>query len=321
MLLVKRKIAFLGMLGIVLMIWQMAYPSKVYADNTCWTSGQGGFSFGNLSAEEGTTTNMNVTATCQGSYGKDVWFRVCLQPNTGTLSMNTNTSPVYSLNFQVFTVADMINALDVDNPAQLTMKAGDNQSVSAIFRLVGRIIPGQKNVPAMDYFNYYFPLNIRWASADSENLLPSCAAGITVAPFPASAMATVQNACSISGVSTMNFGSLLGGQTPLLRGKAQGSITIQCPVGAAYSIELDNGQHFNGSQRQLCSSGGECISYGLWKDNVATQAWGNVPGISALDVSSSSGEYSRYIVYGVLPPQPWPSPGRYTDSIIVTLWY
>ena len=113
----------------------------------------------------------------------------------------------------------------------------------------------------------------------------------------------------------------MGGQTPQLRGTAQNSISIQCPVGTAYSVGLDDGQHFNGSQRQLCSVEGECVTYGIWKDAAATKAWGNVPGATALDVSSSSGESSRYVVYGVLPAQPWPSPGTYTDTVIITLRY
>ncbi|HDT1349389.1 spore coat U domain-containing protein [Escherichia coli] len=319
--LVKNKIALAAILNVILIIVQLFFSSAAYADNTCWTSGQGMFSFGNVTAGSSSITSMDVTTTCQGSYGKDLWFRVCLQPDSSILSMKTNTSPAYSLNFQIYSAADTINALDIDNPAVLTMRTIGNQSMSGIFKLVGRIVSGRYDVPAMDYFNYYFPLNIRWVSAEREDLLPSCSSGTTASPYPASAMATVKNTCSISGVSPMNFGTLVGGQTPQLRGKAQSSVIIQCPVGTAYSIGLDNGQHYNGSQRQLCSGTGECVKYGLWKNNSATEEWGNVPGVSTLDISSSSGDKNRYVVYGVLPSQQWPSPGIYSDTIIVTLMY
>ncbi|WP_407579585.1 Csu type fimbrial protein [Citrobacter koseri] len=317
----ERKIALSGAVIVTILLWLMLFPVKAFADNTCWTSGQGSFSFGSVSTREKATTSMSVTATCQGSYGKEVWFRVCLSPETETLEMNTNTYPVYSLNFQVFTATDLINPLYTDNPAQLTMKAEDNQSVSGMFRLVGRIVSGQNNSPAMDYFNYYFPLIMRWSSADREDLLPSCSAGTTVAPYPVSATTTIKNTCMIGNVSSMNFGTLLGGQTPTLSGTAQSSIVIQCPVSTAYSVGLDNGRHFNGAQRQLCSENGECVNYTLSKDKTGTYEWGNIPGVNTLNVSSSTGDYASHIVYGSLPPQEWPSPGKYTDTVVVTLRY
>lgn len=321
MSLVNRASSVYIILVVTLMSCLSLSSFSARADNTCWASGQGVFSFGTVSAGASATTSMNVTATCQGSYGKSVWFRVCLQPATEILTMNTNTSPAYSFKFQVFTASDMTRALDTSNAAELTMIAGDNESVSGQFRLVGRTMSGQTGLPAQEYFNYYFPLTMKWTSAEREEMLPACQVGTMVAPYPASATATVKNTCAISGVSVLNFGSLMGGQTPQLRGTAQNSISIQCPVGTAYSVGLGDGQHFNGSQRQLCSVEGECVTYGIWKDAAATKAWGNVPGATALDVSSSSGESSRYVVYGVLPAQPWPSPGTYTDTVIITLWY
>jgi len=102
---------------------------------------------------------------------------------------------------------------------------------------------------------------------------------------------------------------------------AAGSIAITCTNAAPYTIALDGGSigAINPVQRKM-SQGSERITYGLYQDSGRTQPWGDAAGINTA-AATGSGLAQTFSVYGRVPAQSTPSPGTYTDTVVVTVSY
>jgi spore coat protein U-like protein len=68
------------------------------------------------------------------------------------------------------------------------------------------------------------------------------------------------------------------------------------------------------------TNGANTITYGLYQNAARTIAWGGTIGTNTV-AGTGTGLAQLTTVYGRVPGQATPSPGTYTDTIIVTVTY
>jgi spore coat protein U-like protein len=102
---------------------------------------------------------------------------------------------------------------------------------------------------------------------------------------------------------------------------ATGSVTATCTSGTTYTISLNGGTTNAAPTARKMTKGAETVTYGLYKDTNRSQPWGdaNTPGSTV--AGTGTGSAQLLTVYGRVPPQTTPSPGVYTDTVVVTLTY
>jgi len=98
-------------------------------------------------------------------------------------------------------------------------------------------------------------------------------------------------------------------------------VTVQCTNSTAYSVALSGGNSgaTDPTQRKM-SKASETITYGLYQNSARTQPWGSTSGVNTIG-GTGSGSNQALTVYGRVTAQTTPSPGAYTDSVVVTVTY
>ena len=99
-----------------------------------------------------------------------------------------------------------------------------------------------------------------------------------------------------------------------------GQISVRCTNGTPYQVKLNGGLAGAGSpdQRRM-TKGSESVRYGIYRDSARTQGWGDQPGNVAN--GTGNGNAQVFTTYGRVFPQTTPSPGTYTDTVVVTVVY
>jgi spore coat protein U-like protein len=162
--------------------------------------------------------------------------------------------------------------------------------------------------------------------------------GYATASFAATANGTlgvnavVGVGCQVNnGVSSgsINFGNLsfgniyaissqnVDGQTT---GSGNGSIVMECSTGTAFTISLDNGQHFTSGTRAMANSTNSAVllNYALYQNSARTVPWTSASPLTA----TSTGVATTYDVYGRIPGgQSGITAGTYNDTVqVVITW-
>jgi spore coat protein U-like protein len=116
----------------------------------------------------------------------------------------------------------------------------------------------------------------------------------------------------------VNFGSSGVLQAAL---PATGTIGVTCTNSAPYTISLDGGNAAasDPALRKMTRLSEE-ITYGLYQNAGYTQPWGDSLGVNTMS-NVGTGLTQNFTVYGRVPAQQTPSPGTYTDTVVVTLNY
>lgn len=129
--------------------------------------------------------------------------------------------------------------------------------------------------------------------------------------------ATVLKACNVTA-SDLGFGTV-GDLSSAVAG--QSALNLLCTRGTGYTVALDGGLSgaADPAARRMAAGGREGVLYGLYQDAARTRPWGT----AASATLGGTGTASRQSipVYGLVPPQPTPSPGAYADTIVVTVTY
>lgn len=131
---------------------------------------------------------------------------------------------------------------------------------------------------------------------------------------------TITPACTVS-TSAVSFPNYPGGSV-----NANGSITVNCVAGTAYSVGLDGGSYRNGTTRKMGDGNSlvGAVSYALYKDAARTIEFGDgasQPG-GQLTGQVGNGANQTIAVYGQLQPgATLPPAGRYTDFVSVIVTY
>lgn len=145
---------------------------------------------------------------------------------------------------------------------------------------------------------------------------------LTLAKRPALAIATLAAgaamiaqgaaACSLSA-SPLAFGELGLLVAPV---DVTAEIAVDCAAGVPFAVEIDGGQAGAGPSERRLSSGAAQIPYGLFRNVGRTSPWGT--GVAAMS-GTGTGAAQPLTVYGRVPTQTAPTPGAYSDAVIVTL--
>ena len=258
----------------------------------------------------------NVTISCQSTLGA----AVCPGINAGPAGLAADGSRLMtsaggqSLRFQLYQDATrLVPWCSLENPALGTtpriVLPGGNSSVTV--PLYARIFGGQSTVPIGDYsaaFSgaqtgfYYGGVNLGCSLILLGN--------VTRPAFDVRAQ--VASNCLVEA-DDLDFGSqgLLNAAV-----SAASRVRVRCTPGASYSISLGGGSSGSGLPRFMTRTGGPGqIAYGLYQDPANAVPW-----TTASLVSGVGDGLTRTIpVYGLVPAQPTPPAGRYTDVVVVTV--
>src|SRR5262249_40741713 len=129
--------------------------------------------------------------------------------------------------------------------------------------------------------------------------------------------ASVSSNCNVSS-SNVNFGS---SGTITANVDATGTLSVQCTNTTPYTVALNGGNSgaSDPTQRKM-SKAAETITYGLYRDATRSQSWGSTSGTNTVG-GTGTGANQGLTVYGRVAAQTTPSPGTYTDSVVVTVTY
>ena len=140
--------------------------------------------------------------------------------------------------------------------------------------------------------------------------------GRQFASFNVNAQVNVQSSCSVT-TSAVAFGSRSSLATQV---DATGTVTVACGSGTSYSVALDGGANGGTSATtRKMASGANRIAYGLFRDAARTAGW--YSDASSLASGTGTGSAQTLTVYGRVGAQPTPTPGPYSDSVVVTVSY
>lgn len=128
----------------------------------------------------------------------------------------------------------------------------------------------------------------------------------------------VENDCIITAPD-LDFGAapLVGSFDPVTR-----TVLIRCSAGSAYTVGLDEGDHPDGGVRRM-ANGSDYLAYEIYQSISSPDRWGPNGGArrSSAAADSNAGIYDSVTTQGftyraeILPGQPNPPPGSYSDTI------
>lgn len=180
--------------------------------------------------------------------------------------------------------------------------------------IYARILASQQTVPAGSYSSSFTanPFTLY-----RYNTAVACPDGNHNASGSFTVTATVMSSCSVTA-SALNFGSdgILSSIVD-----AASTVSVLCTNGTPYVVSL-NGGNANASdptQRKM-SKGAEQITYGIYRNVARSQPWGSNSAVNTAG-GTGSGLQQNIPAYGRVPAQATPSPGVYTDTIVVTVSY
>jgi spore coat protein U-like protein len=292
-------------------------PSLSFAQ-TCSVS-MGNMVFGNINTLPGAAVDITATMTITCSGGTGSGQRICISIGAGSASDATSrkmTSGANSARYDLYSDSARTNEwgsweTGFDSAGvQLDVNKGSTTNVT----VYGRFFAAQQTVPAGSYAAT-FTANpfIRYANRGSA----PCPTGGLTASTSFSATATVLSSCNVNA-TTVNFGTagILSGNTD-----AKGTLSIQCSPSLPYTVSLDGGTSgaTDPTQRKMSFSGADVI-YGLYRDSARTLPWGSTVGTNT-SAGTGTGSTQTQTVYGRVATQTTPSPGTYSDSVVVTVGY
>jgi len=269
-----------------------------------------------------TTATLSITCTALAS----VALRACVSIGAGSGGGSDATnrfmkSGTNSLTYGLFSdsgrttpwgssfwAAAGASAVAVDFP----LFVGTSTMTRTIY---GRIYAGQQSAIAGSYLSSFSgidaQINYGLLSLISCNLLSQ------VANSAFNVTAAVATTCRIT-TNDLNFGTI-GTLTSAMDNST--TLSASCTNNTPYTIGLDGGLSAatDPTQRKMMKTP-EFVIYGLYRDVARTLPFGNTIGVNTL-AGTGTGLAQSVPVYGRIPSQPVPSPGTYTDTIVVTLTY
>jgi spore coat protein U-like protein len=285
--------------------------------------------FGNIdvTANVATTTSGTYSASC--SLILTPALRTCPNVGAGTSGGNASGDPRYitsgsnQLHYNLYSDAAYTTVwgsrlwVGSAPPTGITTVTLSNGSTSRT--MFARVPAGQQAVPPGTYTSSFTgDTAITYQSYVPLIGPPSCAnlaSPSGTAPFTVTA--TVIGSCSVSA-TTLDFGS-----TGVLHANVDSSntLSVTCSNTVPYSISLNGGLSGAGdpTQRKMTRSS-ETVTYGLYQNAARSLPWGSTIGTNTVS-GTGSGFAQAFTVYGRVPPQATPSPGTYTDTIVITVAY
>ena len=283
--------------------------------------------FGNINLGPGGTspTSGTLTATCSGIAGRTI--TICPNIGDGT-GGSTSGSPRLLKNGAASIPYDLLQSNGQvwgsfvwPYPARApilsaTLGAGGSATVTQAIQAVisGSIANAPTGLYSSTYGSFHTLLDYGYAPAQSCSSVSSRAAQ---ASFTVQAQVTAT--CNVA-VTAMNFGTIAGLTTAQ---STSNQIGITCTKGVPYSVGLNNGA--NGgtgpANRLLAATGiAQKLAYGIYADASHLLPWGSTVA-SNMQNGTGNGTAQNFTAYALLPAQGNPTPGAYSDTVVVTVNY
>ena len=196
----------------------------------------------------------------------------------------------------------------------LQLALGTLGTGSAIATIHGSVFAGQGAVLPGSYLSTFASSHVefRYRYAGSLN----CNSGVgTIARPSFNVTAIVPADCRVAA-ENVDFGVQSGLGSNL---DGIGRVSVTCTPGTAYAVGLNNGLAGTDPASRRMTRADQYVIYGLYKDAARSQPWGNSG--AEQTTGAGTGTPQSVTVYGRVPPQATPSPGVYTDTVIVTVTY
>lgn len=131
--------------------------------------------------------------------------------------------------------------------------------------------------------------------------------------------ATVNANCSVTA-NPLPFGTYSGVALNIST-----TIAVSCTNTTPYSVGLDAGQGLGASvtnrlMTNTASGSTQTLGYQLFQSSYTGTNWGSTTS-GTMVTGTGSGSAQTLTVYGVVPPNQYPTPGSYADTITVTVTY
>lgn len=244
-----------------------------------------------------------------GSGGADAGARKLIGPGGATLDYQLYQNPARTIVWGSHTWGLPGTPPTIDLPLVL----GSGATTVTVY---ARMFAGQSGAPAGSYSSSFTGADTDFIYANlgvlaCPNLLLPQTANPTFA-----ANAVVESNCLVSA-QDIDFGAhgVLSANIDAL-----GEVSVTCTPDTDYSVSLDGGLAAGTPTARKMSKGGEQITYALYRDSARSQPWGDTINTDTVS-GTGSGSVQLYPVYARVPPQTTPSPGVYTDTIVVTVTY
>ena len=196
----------------------------------------------------------------------------------------------------------------------IVLSAGGSGSRSQT--IFGRVYSGQATVPPLPYSSSFTGTDARIRYGLLSFLL-GCNLLTNSQTTSFAVTANVPATCRVT-TNNLSFGSF-----GVLSAQHDASTTLAptCTNGTSYQIGLDGGLSgaTNPTLRRM-TKGAEIVTYGLYRNAARTQAFGQTLGSDTLS-ATGNGVAQTATVYGRVPVQTTPSPGLYSDTIVVSVTY
>lgn len=185
--------------------------------------------------------------------------------------------------------------------------------------IYARILPGQASALGGSYVSVFSGGHVRINYQTFGGLTGSGSSCSSMNNNPTQVSfnirSTVERNCTVSA-QPLNFGShgLLNSNVD-----GTGSLAINCTPGLAYSVSLNGGLSGGAPTERKMTLGSRTVIYGLYMDAARTVPWGESQ--EQILTGTGNGIVQNVTVYGRVRPQETPSPGTYSDTVVVTVTY
>jgi spore coat protein U-like protein len=271
-------------------------------------------------------TSATVSISCSGALLSTI--RLCPNLGSGTGGVTESNRQMLSganiLIYQLYsttwggTIWGSNLFADPPTPPALSVTLNVLGSGSTSATVFARAFGGQPTAPAGSYTSTYSSTQAQLRDQSCSGTCPACSAalaGSANATFTVSA--TVAANCLVLA-QNINFGSIgvLSANVD-----ATGQVTVTCTPTTSYTISLNGGTTGSPPASRKMSKGAVTVTYGLFKDAARSQVWGDVSTPGSTVAGTGTGLAQNLVVYGRVLPQSTPSPGLYTDTVVVTVTY
>jgi spore coat protein U-like protein len=304
---------------VVSLVW-----SDAYAQSCTVTNASG--SYGNVAVLSGSAVDITSTFTVTCSGKKNNTVRLCIEMAAGSptdAGKRALSNGTKYLDHEFYSDASrtqlwgswgaVVTAYGSGGITQ-DLALGSGGSATQTFTVYARVLANQQNAAPLSYTWSATSPGIKYgyqgttACPTGNN---STNGGTTI--WTASVLAN----CTVSATG-VNFGSS-GAITSNV--DAAGTVSVQCTNSTPYTVGLNGGNSgaTDPTQRKMAKAS-ETITYGLYQNAARTQPWGSTVGTNTV-AGTGSGSNQALTVYGRVASQTTPSPGTYTDSVVVTVTY
>lgn len=303
-------------------------PSTALAQSCSFSMSDMNFGFVNLASGNAVDSNATLNVTCSNPLSLALSVRICPNINAGSGGQSGGVRRMLqganTLNYQLYqnstrtTVWGSVGPPAVGSPPPIDLLLPVLAPLfgSTSVTVYGRIFASQASAARGIYLSNFAGIHTSFTYTTYTLIPPSCTT-VTQNPtqVPFNVTAAVEPACLVSA-QPINFGNHGVLSTAV---DATGTISLTCTANLAYSVALNGGLSNSPPASRKMVLGGSSIIYGLYRDAGRTNVWGSTAG--QLVTGTGTGTSQNVTVYGRVPAQNTPSPGQYSDTVVVTVSY